>query len=96
MRAQTANEALRNDHFDGGCNEEGLDVHVDESRECAGCIVSVQCAEDKVSGEGGANSDISSFAISDFLDHDHIDLGGGRSGGLWRRSGQFPDVFGFG
>lgn len=74
MGTEAADEALRDDHFDGGCDQEGLDVHVDETGEGAGGIIRMEGAENKVPGQGGTDRDIGGFAVTDFPDHDNVGI----------------------
>ena len=41
---------LAEDAFERGGDEEGLATHVDETSNCAGSVVGVECGEDKVAG----------------------------------------------
>ena len=51
VRAKTAHEPLCDNHFHRGSDQEGLDVHIGQTGECAGSIVGVQRAEHEVAGE---------------------------------------------
>ena len=46
--AEAAYEALRDDHFYGGSDEEWLNVHIDKTGQSARCVVGVECAQNEV------------------------------------------------
>src|SRR5439155_498669 len=58
MRAEHANEPLREDADDRRTQEERLDAHVDHAREGAGRIVGVDRGEHEVTGERCVDRDL--------------------------------------
>src|SRR5205085_1036335 len=57
---------------DRGRNEERLDAHVVETRDCAGGVVCVQSREDLVAGKRGFYGDIGSLVVANFTDHHDV------------------------
>ena len=72
--ACAAEESLGHDGSDGGCDKEGFDTHIDESRDGGRRVVRVQRGKDQVSGQSGVDGDFTSFRVTDFTNHD--DVGG--------------------
>ena len=72
VRAEAADEALGNDELDGGGDEEGLDAHIHEARDGAGCVVGVERGENQVAGKRGADRDLGGVFVADFADHDDV------------------------
>ena len=72
VEADFSHQALGDDSFDGGCNQEGFQPQVEETGDGAWGIVGVERAEDEVAGEGGLHGDFGGFLIADFADQDDI------------------------
>ena len=65
---QAANEALRDDTFDGARTEVRLDPHINESCEGAGGVIRVQRAEDQVPCQRRLDRALGGFVVSNFTD----------------------------
>lgn len=72
MLAESAHETLSEDTDDSGGNEEGFDLHIDQSGEGGGGVVGVEGGKDQVSCERGLDGDLGGFAVTGFTDQDDI------------------------
>ena len=72
--AKPAHEALRDDCFDCGCNQEWLNAHVQQTRHGPGRIVGVQRAKHKVTGKRRLDRDLGCLKVSDFTNHNDVGI----------------------
>src|ERR1039458_630251 len=72
VRAQHANEALREHGFERRGDEIRLDAHVHEPRQRAGSVIRMQRGENKVAGERRLHRDLCGFGVTDFADENHV------------------------
>ena len=70
--AETSHKALGDDQLDRRGDQEGLDAHVDQSRDRPRGVVGVKGGEDEVARERGADGDVRRLAVADLADHDDI------------------------
>ena len=86
MRANPADQSLRQDSFQRRGNQERLHAHVDQPRDRAGGVVRVQRAENLVARERGANRDLRRLRVANFTHHDHVRiLAQNRAQTRWRK-----------
>ena len=74
MRTDGPDQSLRHDGFHRGGHEEGLDPHVDQTRERAGGVVGVKGAENQMTRQGRADRDLGGLQIANFTDHHHVGI----------------------
>lgn len=72
LGTQAADEALRDNTFNGARTEIRLDPHVNETCKGTRGIVRMQSAEDQVPGERGLNGALRSFVVTNFTDEDDV------------------------
>ncbi len=70
--ANFSDEALCEDGFEGGGEQEGLDAHVNKAGYGARCVVGVEGGEYKVAGEGCLDGDLRCLDVARFADHDAV------------------------
>jgi len=70
--AHAADEPLRHHPQHRRGEEEGLDLHVEETGQGSGGVVRMERREHEVSGERGAHRDLGGLAVTDLPDHDHV------------------------
>ena len=72
LGAQSPDQALCHNPFDGARDEEWFDSHVDNPSEGTSGIIRVEGAEHRVTGEGGLDGILCGFRIADFTDEDNV------------------------
>ena len=72
VEADFADQALGDDAFDGGGDQERLEAQVEQAGDGAGGVVGVQGAEDQVAGQGRLHGDLGGFLVADFADQDDV------------------------
>ena len=72
LRAEPAQEPLRQDTFERGGNQKCLDAHIQQPRDRAGRVIRMERAEHLVAGQRGANRDLGCFRIPDLAHHHHV------------------------
>ena len=75
FRTERADQALGHDAEERVGEVEGIDVHVQQTRDRLRRGVGVQRGEDKVAGERGLDADGRRLVIAHFADHDHVGIG---------------------
>ena len=70
--ADLPDESLGQNADDRRGDQEGLDLHVDESGGGAGSVVGVEGAQNQVTGQGRLHRDGGGFVVPHFTDHDHV------------------------
>ena len=93
--ADAADQSLGQHALEGGRDHEGLDPHVDESRDGPGGVVGVEGREDKVTRERGLDGDGRGLKIAGLTNHDAVgilteegtqDFGEGKADGVVHRN----------
>src|SRR5205823_10213694 len=70
--ADAADQALGDDAFERGGDEEWLEAKVEKSGDGAGGVVGVQGGENQVAGKRGLHGDFGGFLIADFADQNRV------------------------
>ncbi len=72
MRAQHANQPLRQYAKQAGGQKIGLDAHVGQTRHGARRVVGMQRCQHQMAGKRRLHGNLRRFQIADFTDHDHV------------------------
>ena len=72
MRTQRADETLGLEGAHRGGDHEGLDAHVEQTRDAADGVIGVQGGEDQVTRECATDGDFNRLLIAHFTDHDDV------------------------
>ena len=63
---------LRDDAVDGAGEQVRLDVHIQQTGDCAGGVIGVQRRKHQVTGESSLHRDARGFLVANLADHDDV------------------------
>ena len=72
LLAAGSDETLAQHTLEGGRQQVGRDVHVDEAGNGAGGVVRMEGREDEVACKGGLDGDLGRLEVTDLADHHHV------------------------
>ena len=72
LLAASSHKSLAEHAFEGGRQQVGRDVHIDETRDSACGVIGVEGREHEVSGKRGLDRDLGGLQVADFSDHHHV------------------------